>query len=191
MPWLAVPFSGSLQHQNETQRLFSLCKDQPVQSLDPPKLSQNALQAHAEPAAFGDTQCRALPPFVHRQVEKCEINEFFFCGMVGGNMGAAEQEGVRGPRNVKTVAMPLWSSSTKRRLSRPSIFQMPGPRHGASPSGSHSLGAHGGGWLVLAVTVSGTQTFSVGRNQSQLQGQLPGAVFSIIQEEVPVLTPFY
>lgn len=82
---------------------------------------------------------------------------FLWAGGRGqGSRGASEQEGVRGPGNVRTAAMPLRSASAERRPARPGIFQMPDPCHGVSPGGSHSLGACGGrGWLVLAAAVSG------------------------------------
>lgn len=52
--------------------------------------------------------------------------------MVGANVGEAEKEGVPGvggARNVKTLAIPVWSSSAEHCPSPSSIFQMPGPQH--------------------------------------------------------------
>lgn len=90
---------------------------------------------------------------------------FLWAGGRGqGSRGASEREGVRGPGNVRTAAMPLRSASTERRPARPGIFQMPDPCHGVSPGGSHSLGACGGGAAHACCgrvwAVSGTQTFS-------------------------------
>lgn len=91
---------------------------------------------------------------------------FLWAGGRGqGSRGASEREGVRGPGNVRTAAMPLRSASAERRPARPGIFQMPDPCHGVSPGGSHSLGACVWGVLARACcgrvwAVSGTQTFS-------------------------------
>lgn len=90
---------------------------------------------------------------------------FLWAGGRGqGSRGASEREGVRGPGNVRTAAMPLRSASAERGPARPGIFQMPDPCHGVSPGGSHSLGACGGGLAHACCgrvwAVSGTQTFS-------------------------------
>lgn len=105
-----------------------------------------------------------------------------------GDRGASEREGVRGPGNVRTAAMPLRSASAERRPARPGIFQMPDPCHGVSPGGSHSLGACGGGAgscllrPCLGRVWNPDVQCSVGGNQPQLKGRLPRTGLGMVQE---------